>query len=345
LDEKFPQLLRLANANHAGVLFQAANLLHGNTAGSPPTTRYHVFPIRFRPGERHVLRFEVSNDGETADELRTVFAKLYSCAEEALRSYRVACQVADRLPPCGDGVTAVRPLACLQEDAVVLFPRLDGTTLSSHIKLAGTNCQRWIHCAGEGLRVLHDGVPIEPVPTLIDDLKRDRGFAKDVKKMVRRTCHHIHALLPEVGTQISELLLRAKELYERLPQEPPTLTHGDLKADHLWITRTGLKLIDFDTCTVADPALDVGKFLADLRWWHTILDLDELELTQAHFLDAYGAGAPPARLQRARVYESLVLIRLGVHRLPLFAEDWADRTRQLVTKAEGVLQELSNSIR
>ena len=52
-----------------------------------------------------------------------------------------------------------------------------------------------------------------------------------------------------------------------LPQEEPGFTHSDFKADHVLVTPQGLALIDFDTCSLADPALDVGKFLADLDYW------------------------------------------------------------------------------
>ena len=48
--------------------------------------------------------------------------------------------------------------------------------------------------------------------------------------------------------------------------EKPTFTHADFKSDHLLTTPQGLTLIDFDTCTLTNPALGIGKFLADLEW-------------------------------------------------------------------------------
>ena len=71
---------------------------------------------------------------------------------------------------------------------------------------------------------------------------------------------------------MNALLDRARELHERLPQEPPTFTHGDFKSDHVWVAPGGPKLIDFDSCRLGDPALDLGKFLADLQMWFTAYD-------------------------------------------------------------------------
>ena len=101
---------------------------------------------------------------------------------------------------------------------------------------------------------------------------------------------------------------------------------------------TGLTLMDFDTCSLADPAIDVGKFLADLQWWYASYGQPGVEEAQAHFLDAYSPGTPWDRLRRARAYEVLVLIRLAVHRLRLFDNNWAMRTEQLVERAEHLLR-------
>jgi hypothetical protein len=67
----------------------------------------------------------------------------------------------------------------------------------------------------------------------------------------------------------------------------------------------GLTLIDFDTCARADPALDIGKFLADLEWWFTLQGIPGLEEAQAELLKGYVGEREPdhtvnARLARAR---------------------------------------------
>jgi len=126
-------------------------------------------------------------------------------------------------------------------------------------------------------------------------------------------------------------------MYERLPQEAPSFTHGDFKADHLWAAPGRLTLIDFDRCRLVDPAADVGKLLADLRWWYGACGRADLEWAQQHFLNGYGEGASAARLARARIYEAILLAKIAVRRVRLFEPDWEGRTRALIERAEALL--------
>jgi len=142
-----------------------------------------------------------------------------------------------------------------------------------------------------------------------------------------------------VGPAIEGLLARAGELHERLSQEPPTFTHGDFKSEHIWAAPGGFTLIDFDGCRLADPAYDVGKFLADLQLWFTAYDQEGLEQVQEHFLAGYAPRAPQERLLRARLYEAVQLVKIA-RRVPLFDRDWAALTKQVIRRAQAVMNDL-----
>jgi aminoglycoside phosphotransferase (APT) family kinase protein len=89
-------------------------------------------------------------------------------------------------------------------------------------------------------------------------------------------------------------------------------------------------LIDFDKCAVGDPALDLAKLLADLRWW--LIDRPaDLEGAQQQLLAGYGASGP--RIARARALESLLLVKLIARRVPMHRSRWAERTLALVAEA------------
>jgi aminoglycoside phosphotransferase (APT) family kinase protein len=197
--------------------------------------------------------------------------------------------------------------------------------------------------AGSVLRTLHrrpDEIVNELTTTskqagLIDSLK-PHNFAKEIKA-VHRTCEHIFILLPQVGAHVAEVLGQVQALYDRLPQEEPTFAHGDFKADHLWVTDNGLTLMDFDTCYLADPAIDVGKFLSDLHWWSIGTGRDDVDELREAFLSTYRPGAPKARLQRARAYEALVLVKSTAHRVRLSDANWATRTTELMERAAQII--------
>lgn len=313
LDAEFPQLARAFDPEHVRGLL-----------GWTPT----VTPVRYRPGSRHLVRY----DGEVAG---TVFAKLYRTPERSARAYGVATGLGEQL--ASSGMRAARPLAWNADDALVLYPRVAGVPLTTHLARSRADLGPHLHTVGTSLRALHraTGVTAELAP---------HSFASEARKIANAS-EHIHTLLPRAGTRIASLLARANDLYDELPHEPSAVVHGDLKADHLWVTQDGLTLIDFDTCYRTDPAHDLGKFLADLRWWHDWHDRPGLAEAQALFTGAYANGARDERIMRARVYETVIFVKITAHRVRLFARDWAARTLRLVEQAEATLGELEVDLR
>ena len=317
LDPRFPQLIRLSNPRHVAAML-ARPLSQASAAG------YRIRTIRYRPGERHVLRYEPSPAPVAST--RAVFAKLSRRDADVARAFRVATGVADRLDACGGGTRALRPLAAVTEDGVILFPEVSGRPLSE--LLCRHDGVTWhLQIAGRALRALHSG------PASLAGALDGRDFATEVEA-VKRASEHISALLPQTGAVITDTLERARSVYERLPPEAPTFTHGDFKADHLWASGGGLTVLDFGSCAIGDPALDVGKFLADLRWWSSLSGRGSASVRGA-FLESY--RAEEARLLRARVYEVLFLVVLAAHRVPLYHPGWAERTARLVQQAAALL--------
>jgi hypothetical protein len=293
----------------------------------PRPDGYAVTPVSYHPGQRHVLRY----DPPGATKAGTVFAKLYT-GEGGPRAFRVARHAADWLAEHGESVTAVRPLTYVAEDGVVFNPRVFGAPLSDHLRNLNQGVARCLLHAGAALHALHHlpQATVGPLPA--------HDFASEVSEIAREACDHIPALLPSVGAAMDALLDRARELHQQLPQEPPTFTHGDFKCEHVWAAPGGSTLIDFDNSCLADPAFDVGKFLADLQLWHVTFGLPELERAQERFLAGYAPGAPPERLVRALLYEAIQLVKV-VRRLP-FDHKWVSHTEQLIGRAQAVMNDL-----
>src|SRR5216110_739175 len=97
--------------------------------------------------------------------------------------------------------------------------------------------------------------------------------------------------------------------------------------------------MDFDTSHLADPALDLGCFLADWQFWNVTCHAG-LEKMQESFLAGYSPGVPKERLMRARLYEAIELVKCAVRRVQLFEHDWASRTAGLVGRAQAVINDL-----
>jgi hypothetical protein len=327
LDVDFPNLVRLGDPAYAGKLLEP---FWPASSSEPGLERMSITPIRYRPGQRHVLRYEretLSRKGEA------IFAKIYNSGQRAQETFQAADWASDWFAGHVEGVSSVKPLAYLPEDGVVLYPHVEGVPLSHLLSQPGRDVSHLLGLAGSALRSLHGahGVNTEGLKprTLLDEIQT-----------ITSASAHLQALLPETRREILETLDFASNLHARLPQEPPTFGHSDFKSDHLMAGPAGLTIIDFDTSSLTDPAFDVGKFLADLDWWHTLYDRPCVQDAQAQFLDAYSQGVPKERLARARLYEGLVLLRIAVRRVPLFSRNWSALTERLISQAFGVLRTL-----
>jgi hypothetical protein len=323
LDVHFPQLVRASDPDYVREMLRGAE-------GTAPDAEYRVSAIRYRPGQRHVLRYDVAGRPEA-----TLFAKVYN-SEKGERTFGVVSRVADWLAAQG-GLQTVKPLAYLPDDQLVLYPLVSGTPLSELLRAPGETTDRLLRETGAALAALHR------TPLDVIELK-PHSFEKEVKGVVSAS-EHVHPLLPEVGAAIDSVISRARALHGRLPQEQPGFAYGDFKADHLWVTPNGLMLIDFDTCYLFDPAIDLGKFLADIQFWYDGYGLAGAEQAQAQFLNGYAGDEASGRLLRARLYEALVLVKSTVRRVKLFDPQWAARTARLIGRADAVLGEIEGAVR
>jgi hypothetical protein len=331
LDTRFPQLVRVSDPRYVGDLL-ATHSAHDDTQTQAPISPYTVTPIRYRPGQRHVLRYDPAAKRGRASNQGVIFAKLYH-GEKGERAYRTATQMADWLASCDAGVTALRPQAYVATEALILYPGVTGVPLSRYMGRPGVEVGGYLWQAGAVLNALHS-----MSAALTDELEL-HDLAAEIKEIARAS-EHVQVFLPGVGAKIDDLLGQVQQLYQTLPQESPTFTYGDFKADHLWVTPGGLTLIDFDTCRLADPAYDLGKFLADLHWWFDTCHQPGLEQAQEQFLAGYSQNTPPARLVRARLYEVLLRLKITVRRVRLFDHDWGERTKRLINGAEEAMRSL-----
>jgi aminoglycoside phosphotransferase (APT) family kinase protein len=153
---------------------------------------------------------------------------------------------------------------------------------------------------------------------------RERPIAKEVARFGKRAAQAAE-VDPAAGARMRELAAELPRWLDRLPEwdERITLVHGDCKHSQCMLTDDGVAILDIDHCGMADPATDIGTYLATLRQMgiHQALKarggdaaaartqwLRELEDS---FLDAYvvssGFGEP--FVPRARWYEAVALMR------------------------------------
>lgn len=337
LDARFTQLPRLSDPCYVPAMLADARASGARAPDRRQTSDFSITPIKYRPGRRHVLRYDPRNPAGGG----SVFAKLWIGEEEAraarredgARTFRAARGVADWLAERGGSVHCLRPLAYVAEDAVVLYPRICGVPLSDCTWRLNQDTAQWLQRAGAAVCTLHR------LPVALASRPEPHDLATEIRSILRKS-HPAAVLLPPVAPAIEALCDRARELHDRLPQEPPTFIHGDLKSEHIWAAAGGLAVADLDSSRLGDPALDVGYFLADWQFTHAACRQAALETMRESFLAGYGPGVPKERLIRARLCEAVELVKCAVHRVQLFEHDWASRTAGLVERAQAVLNDL-----
>jgi aminoglycoside phosphotransferase (APT) family kinase protein len=136
----------------------------------------------------------------------------------------------------------------------------------------------------------------------------------------------LHQILPEVGTQIKTWIEQTVEFSQAYPAMSLCFSHGDFTYTQLIFEGKEGGLVDFDTVCQAEPAQDLGHYLAYQRL-NIIKDQDPnapfapeaIERLCALFLDTYIAASKAwipdeAQLRgRVAIYELISLMQLTLH--------------------------------
>jgi aminoglycoside phosphotransferase (APT) family kinase protein len=136
----------------------------------------------------------------------------------------------------------------------------------------------------------------------------------------------VHRVSPALAARCGGWLRRIASLAEASTPMTLRLGHGDFTPSQAIFDETGVGLVDFDTMCQAEPALDLGQFLAYIR----VVVATEgrvaappaaaaiAEPLCTRFLDTYVARSQipvDVRQLRARVavYELASLVRIALH--------------------------------
>ncbi|WP_127126230.1 phosphotransferase [Georgenia sp. SYP-B2076] len=303
VDPAFPQLASLYNLAHLAELLTGAGQ-RGFDKGLA------VRALRYRPGQRHVLRI----DG--TDPQASLYAKCYRDHTGA-RAVAGSHQVAAALASWGGPARVAHARAYLGPERVVLWATADGAPLSQLVAHDPTLAR----AAGAALRALHDAGG------------RAGGASSPTAEAAatRRACAHVIALHERSGSRLLQLLERTVADLEDMPAETGYQLHGDFKCDNILVDGDILTILDFDRVTTGDPALDLGKLRADLRWWALAGGTDGDGLVAA-LLDGYGP-MPRPRAARAARYDVLFQLRSVGRRVLLHQPRWAETVDACLTLA------------
>ena len=94
LDEAFPQLVRLSTPAHVARLMAREGVSPDGSGPDNGSQRVAVTAVRYRPRQRHVLRYDWVDEHGRVDDRGTLFGKLYNDGEDA-PAFRIATRISD----------------------------------------------------------------------------------------------------------------------------------------------------------------------------------------------------------------------------------------------------------
>lgn len=164
-----------------------------------------------------------------------------------------------------------------------------------------------VRVSAEALAALHTTTAPASVHSMTDDLAG-----------LRRELDVVGSVWPEVA---DDLRGRVDGLFWNAPDVPNlVLSHGDFTPSQVLVEDGSAAIVDLDTLCWADPALDLGRYLAHVDLLATKLSGHDArplvdDLSEA-FVESYRAAAPATSadvVDRVGFYRALTLTRTAVH--------------------------------
>jgi aminoglycoside phosphotransferase (APT) family kinase protein len=278
---------------------------------SGPILRCRVDLLRYRPGRRATLAVEMRGSADPARRRpQRVVVKSYHDGGKAAAVAAEAVLLDATVDPTAPlRFASVR--AHLPELSVVVQEHVTGVRLDEVIGLPGPAPKRALRRAAVALAALHSQ-PLVSGRTRAVDKERARFAARSLR---------VAEVDPVSGTALMELATRLSATARDIPHGVVGLVHGDCKPSQFLLRgERDVVLLDLDSCGQADPAGDVGTFLATLRQ-HTLRRVLARRVTAADaraqaalaevFLDEYveaARAAPDAGLRRRIAYYEAVAL-------------------------------------
>lgn len=341
-DSGLPALAASCDARPGTPLFraleQAAQVQVGNSMLHLVSARAE--PVRYKPANRCVLRYMLRLDSDPpATRDLTLFGKVFADPEQAGNVHLLQRQLyEEQLTVSPRPPFLPRPLGLI-EDLGMAFSeavqsdrrggplRTGRRALRVRVELGSggrsaeaLGCSEELELTARALASLHSS-EVRP------NRDEPRTALKEAKRTLERAAL-IEAYNPAQAESVCQLAQRLAARLEGLQPDAYLLAHGSFKPSQLLFHGGRVFVVDFDGCCLADPALDVGYFLAYLRpsglWYGREGMRGWFQGACHHFVSAYRqamlrrgwtVSVITGILLRSRLYEAAVLFKIATRRV------------------------------
>src|SRR5437899_4249979 len=323
-------------------------------------------PVRYKPSSRCVIRYTLllartTTEG-TLQRRLALFGKVYGDREQA-RAIQAAMQQLYTEQAAASQPILPRPLGAVERLGLTLNEAVEspeGTEpepLRTGLRALQARVVRG--GAGEILDVVIPGTELRlaahALARLHTSAARPAGALRTGAKEAKRARERAALIAAHDPAQAAAAQRLAEQLATRLEALEPDAyrpAHGGFKASQLLFHSQRVFVVDFDGFCRADPALDVGYFLAYLRpsglwyrrpgmmpWFQAAADVFTTAYRQAMLQLGVPQAAVDGILQRSRLYEAALLFKIATRRVNRLN---SPRPKELAAMLDEVAACLSN---
>jgi hypothetical protein len=213
-----------------------------------------IFPVRYKPGLRCVIRYTV----ETPSGKEMFYGKSFSENAEGVMKTITDLHKSSQENP--EMPLIYSPVAVWPEMEMILQAAVrDGIEFTQFIydqKYDGAVRESWMVKAGRALGEFHTNSTVPSEKKTINDDLRDLHEHTLIISKVRA----------DLGIKYDEVIQQINTKVSNFEESKFVASHGAMRTDQFLLQGDRLAMIDLDGYCWADPARDLGNFLAYLCW-------------------------------------------------------------------------------
>jgi aminoglycoside phosphotransferase (APT) family kinase protein len=249
-----PDLPSLATVSDADALARVLQEALPDAGRRPMGCRVRL--MRYRPGRRATLAVDLRGSAVGAREgVSSCVVKVYNDRRKAAAVAVEAGELAVAADPCAP-LRLAPVLAHVPELSLVVQGWERGARLDTILAVPGPAAAAALRRAATALAALHRLPPVG---------ERRRPVDRELARFAARSAQ-VARVDDAVGGALGRLASRLAVTATSMPDAPVGLVHGDCKPSQFLVDADRhITLLDLDSCGRADPAGDVGTFLATLR--------------------------------------------------------------------------------
>lgn len=300
-DDRLPWLAQATDLNEMQQRFCSLPVFEGY---GDQIKLWEIFPVRYKPGLHCVIRYTV----QTPSGNKMFYGKSFTGDAEQLMNTITDLHQSSQDHP--DMPLISVPVATWPELEMILQSAVpNGIEFTNFIydrRYDVSVREEWLVKAGRALGVFHNNstAPGE-TKTVYDDLKDLHEYTLIIAKVK-----------PDLAVKYEEVIQQIIAKVDHFKEPEPVASHGAMRTDQFILQGDRLAMIDLDGYCWANPARDLGNFLAYLCW-KAIRQPEHAQFVERAgraFLEGYLSVHPDIDERWLSVYQAASLLKIAGRR-------------------------------